>query len=59
MPNFYGNNPTSKDKDDFWALYDFHLPSYNLHKQAFLLYLKRFKNDINFLINDWSELFFK
>ena len=39
MPYFNDNLSTSEDKDDFWALYDFHLPSYTLHKYAFLLYL--------------------
>ena len=39
MPNFNGNLSTSEDKNDFLALYDFHLPSYTLHKYAFLLYL--------------------
>ena len=32
MPNFNGNLSTLEDKGDFWALYDFHLPSYTLHK---------------------------
>ena len=39
MPNLNGNLSTLEDKDDFWALYDFHLPSYTLNKYAFLLYL--------------------
>ena len=38
MPNFNGNLSTLEDKGDFWALYDFHLPSYIILSINMLFY---------------------